>query len=323
MKYDIIGDVHGQHLKLEALLTQLGYERISGVFKHPKRQALFVGDLIDRGPGQLATLNLVRSMVEEGSAQVIMGNHEFNAICFATEDINNKGSYLRPRNEKNFGQHQAFLDEVGMDTALHRHWIDWFMTLPLWLETDNLRVVHACWHPEHMEQLSKHLTPQNTLTPELVVLASRKGSPEYLAIEAVCKGLEVALPPPVTFTDKQGIVRNRTRVRWWDEQATTYRQAALMGKNECLQLPDTTIPNDARVLYDNKKPVFFGHYWFTGNPNVLSHTTCCVDYSAARDSEPLVCYRFDGEQHLSQDKLVWVNGVEASCKTKQKPQVFN
>ena len=49
-------------------------------WSHPKRVAIFVGDLIDRGPEQLGTLKLVRDMVEMGNARVVMGNHEFNAI---------------------------------------------------------------------------------------------------------------------------------------------------------------------------------------------------------------------------------------------------
>ena len=49
MKYDIIGDVHGQAGKLNALLFKLGYRRIDGTYRHPlSRVALFLGDLIDR-----------------------------------------------------------------------------------------------------------------------------------------------------------------------------------------------------------------------------------------------------------------------------------
>ncbi len=82
--YDIIGDVHGCADKLEGLLGKLGFEERAGVYRHPERQAIFVGDLIDRGPQQVETLNLVHAMVETGSAKVVMGNHEFNAISYAT-----------------------------------------------------------------------------------------------------------------------------------------------------------------------------------------------------------------------------------------------
>jgi hypothetical protein len=47
--------------------------------------------LIDRGPKQLATVDLVRRMVEAGSARGVMGNHEFNAIAWATPDPEHPG----------------------------------------------------------------------------------------------------------------------------------------------------------------------------------------------------------------------------------------
>lgn len=306
MAYDVIGDIHGQAEKLMAMLRHLGYQERGGAWRHsdPQRKARFVGDLIDRGPGQLQVLKLVRAMIEADSGQAVMGNHEFNAIGYGTPDPEHDGHFLRIRGSKNRAQHAAFLNEVGLDTPEHKAWVAWFATLPLWLETEDLRLVHACWHPEHMATLAGQLGPNQTLTPELIVASSRKGTREYEAVEALCKGLEIALPPPVTFTDKQGVVRDRTRVRWWDERAVTYRSAALMGTRETNQLPDTALPPSARVAYDQTKPVFFGHYWFTGRPQVLSTKTCCVDYSAAKDEEPLVAYRFDGERELSNDKLV-------------------
>lgn len=84
MGFDIIGDIHGHALRLEALLARLGYEHRSGAWRHPTRTAIFVGDLIDRGPGQLHTLKLVRAMRDSGSALVAMGNHELNAIAWHT-----------------------------------------------------------------------------------------------------------------------------------------------------------------------------------------------------------------------------------------------
>jgi hypothetical protein len=49
MAYDIIGDIYGQADKLEALLRALGYRDTAGAWRHPDRQAIFVGDFIDRG----------------------------------------------------------------------------------------------------------------------------------------------------------------------------------------------------------------------------------------------------------------------------------
>lgn len=301
---DIVGDIHGQHLKLEALLRHLGYRHRQGAWRHPDRRVRFVGDFIDRGPGQEETLVIVRDMVEAGSAQAVMGNHEFNAIAYATLDPERKGEFLRNRAPKNRVQHEAFLNAVGLDSARHKYWINWFMSLPLWIEDDHIRLIHACWHPGSMASLTGKLGANNTLTPELVVAASRKNSPEYHAVETLCKGTEVDLPSDVTFTDKQGVVRSRTRTKWWDSSARTFKDAAVLGSTVRAMLPEDPIPEDLLCSYDNKKPVFFGHYWFTGSPSILSDRACCVDYSAARDQEPLVAYRFDGEDHLSNDKLV-------------------
>ena len=305
MTHDIVGDIHGQAEKLKALLKKLGYRETMGAWRHPDRKAMFVGDLIDRGPGQLETLDIVRRMIDAGSARAVLGNHELNGIAFGTQDPDRPKHFLRIRGTKNKGQHQAFLTEVGLDSPLHKEWINWFMTLPLWIETDELRLVHACWHPQSMAAIADQLGPNNTLTPELLVASCRKNSAEFNAVEAICKGLELDLPQDVTFTDKQGIVRNRTRIKWWDEKANTYRSAALIGPTAS-QLPEDLIPEEVRTTYDQVKPVFFGHYWMTGNPSILSDKTCCVDYSAARDSEPLVAYRYDGEKTLSNEKLIAV-----------------
>lgn len=85
--FDIIGDVHGCADELEELLGRLGYEKVaplhqapgwSGLcYAHPAgRKAVFVGDLVDRGPRILDALSIVRNMIEAGSALCVPGNHE-------------------------------------------------------------------------------------------------------------------------------------------------------------------------------------------------------------------------------------------------------
>jgi hypothetical protein len=115
--HDIIGDIHGQADKLEALLRTLGYRETSGAWRHPTRTAIFVGDFIDRGPAQLRSVNIARGMVDAGAALAVMGNHELNAIAWHTPDPNQPGEYLRPRNSPKWGesnrrQHAAFLADT-------------------------------------------------------------------------------------------------------------------------------------------------------------------------------------------------------------------
>ncbi|MEV7803370.1 polynucleotide kinase-phosphatase [Microbispora sp. NPDC088329] len=75
--FDIIGDVHGCRAELESLLVKLGWEVGPDGAVHPEgRTAVFVGDLVDRGPDTPGVLRLVMSMVEAGTALCVAGNHE-------------------------------------------------------------------------------------------------------------------------------------------------------------------------------------------------------------------------------------------------------
>jgi polynucleotide kinase-phosphatase len=76
--FDIIGDVHGCCNELESLLHQLGYTRNgSESWGHPSgRKAIFVGDLVDRGPRIVDTLKTVMAMSLAGSALCVPGNHD-------------------------------------------------------------------------------------------------------------------------------------------------------------------------------------------------------------------------------------------------------
>ena len=80
--FDIIGDVHGCADELEALLAQLGYERgDDGTWRHPAgRKAVFVGDLVDRGPRIPDVLRTAMAMVEAGAALAVPGNHDLKLV---------------------------------------------------------------------------------------------------------------------------------------------------------------------------------------------------------------------------------------------------
>ncbi|MDD4238920.1 MAG: AAA family ATPase [Desulfotomaculaceae bacterium] len=74
--FDLIGDLHGCYDELVMLLDKLGYLRRFGRFFHPSgRQAVFLGDLTDRGPHSLKCFWLVKDMVDTGSALYVPGNH--------------------------------------------------------------------------------------------------------------------------------------------------------------------------------------------------------------------------------------------------------
>ena len=96
--YDLVGDILGHADALHRLLRELNYAEIEGVFQHPEKQMIFVGDFIDRGPRQREVLRIARSMCEAGVASAVMGNHEFNAIGWATQ--NKDGGFLRSHSKK-------------------------------------------------------------------------------------------------------------------------------------------------------------------------------------------------------------------------------
>ena len=308
-QYDIIGDIHGYYDELVSLLEKLGYQKRDGCWQHTERQALFIGDYIDRGPGQRNVIELIRTMVEKGSAQAIMGNHEFNAIAFYTKDVD--GTYLRPRSNHNITQHKEFLNEVAKKEEGVDIWaevIDWFKTLPLWLDLDGIRLIHACWDQPLIDRILKEYGT-NKLTDQFLARAAKKGTWEYEAIETLLKGKEVDLPNGISFEDKEGIVRHNMRVKWWDSTANTYSKA-YMGP----EIPEGTIPNDliesseAWVSYlSEEKPVFIGHYWLSDDPKPLASNIACTDYSVARVGGKLVAYRWFGEAKLNQRNYLSVS----------------
>jgi hypothetical protein len=306
MGFDVIGDVHGQYDKLVAILKSMGYTHAGGAWRCTGRTAIFVGDLIDRGPKQLDTVGLVQRMVDAGTARCIMGNHEFNAIGWHTPDPDHAGEYLRPHGKHgNRRQHQAFLAAVE-HSERHAAAVAWFKTLPLWIDLGALRVIHACWHHESIDELRPYLRADNTLTDELLVLSSREGSRAHAAVETLCKGPEVKLPQGTSIVDGEGKVRTEVRVRWWCEDLSTYRKAVIGPPGDMALIPDLPMPRDSVPSHYEGPPVIFGHYWFTGVPQVISRRFACVDFSAAADG-PLVCYRWDGESELSSQKLAWVD----------------
>jgi hypothetical protein len=312
---DIIGDIHGYADKLSGLLRVLGYDDTTGAFRHPDRSAIFVGDLIDRGPHQVEVLSIVGKMVDAGSAQVLMGNHEFNAISYVTPDPRNPEDFMRPRSgpkgAKNRHQHEHFLAQIGEGSTRHRDTIEWFKTFPFYIDWGSLRVVHACWHDSSIQSLSGRVEPGRPLDNEFFVDANRRDHPLHDVVETVLKGPEIPLGPYGPYADKEGQTRSHARIRWWDASARTLRELAeIPGGSQTPsgepfpELPDEPMEQATRFRYASDVPVFFGHYWFDGPLRITSRHSACVDYSAVRDGCPLVAYRWEGEADLTDQHLV-------------------
>lgn len=299
--YDVIGDIHGYAGALKRMLSRLGYVERERVYRHPSRTAVFLGDFVDRGPEQREVLRIARSMIEAGSARGVMGNHEFNAIAWATPDAN--GGFLRPHTDKNESQHRAFLEQIGAGSTAHAEAVAWFKTLPLWLNLDGLRIVHACWHPSSQAALANYLDDGARLTEDGIQEVNQPRSIAYIAAEVLLKGPEAQLPDGHFFHDKDGHRRREARLRWWDPSAITFRTAALGMEGREIDLPEDPVPTG--FLYEDPAPVLFGHYWLRGTPHILAPKASCLDFSVAKEGV-LAAYRWSGESHFQEENLVWV-----------------
>jgi diadenosine tetraphosphatase ApaH/serine/threonine PP2A family protein phosphatase len=189
------------------------------------------------------------------------------------------GGFLRPHSQNNKEQHEEFLHQVGEDSVAHKEALEWFQTLPVWLDLPGIRVVHACWHSPAQEMLRPYLDQSNKFTKGGLREASRKGSNAYKAAEVLLKGPEAILPDGRSFKDKQGHSRHEVRLRWWG--ATTLRTAALGMDGIEASLPDVPVKTDYH--YVGKIPVFFGHYWLSGMPVVTGSYAACLDFSVAKN----------------------------------------
>ena len=245
-------------------------------------------------------------MVEQGSALAVMGNHEFNAICYATPDPEQAETFLRKHSETNRKAHQTFLDEYPLGSTEHQDIIDWFRTLPLFLDLEAIRVVHAVWHHASLKTIQPWINVNHCLLTDAYVQASRQGSDLYNAVENLLKGIEYKLPDGHKFTDKNGQTRHEVRLKWWDEQAKRLPEAATNTGNA--ELPKVDLSENI-YRYRDSIPLFFGHYWMQGAPETQSPTIACVDYSSKSKNGKLVAYRWQGEKTLNDDQFVWVDRV--------------
>jgi len=327
--YDIIGDIHGCADKLEILLARLGYVKRDGVWKHSERLAVFLGDYIDRGPQILETLKIIRDMREAGAAVALMGNHEFNAVCWNTPDPARPGEYLRPHSEKNRLQHAETLDQLA---GCYQMWISWIRTLPLWLELGDLggsggrlHMVHACWSQDAIDVLihserngemmiqGRHDAP--LMSDKGYVYAGRdRDSIEFHAVETLLKGPEVPLPENVSFVDKDGVERHNIRVKWWLGPGRC-RERALLGEDQLKALPEIAIIEpDVWQAVPVEYPTFFGHYWRSPGEDVAAFgpKIACLDFSAVKGG-PLVAYRWNrGDAEIKDENFLWVDKPEGT-----------
>ncbi|AIR91527.1 metallophosphoesterase [Pseudomonas cremoricolorata] len=314
--FDIIGDVHGCAQTLERLLDTLGYHRLGGVWRHPRRQVLFLGDIIDRGPRIREALHLVHDMVEAGQALCIMGNHEYNALGWVTPAL--------PGSDKTFvrehtPRHARLIAETLEQFAHHPgDWHDftqWFYRLPLFLDADRFRLVHACWDPNLIGQLRRQY-PDGRIDPHFIQASAVSGSFASSVCNRLLRGTDMRLPGGMTLTGGDGLTRAFFRTKFWEDDPQTYGDIVFQPDalpESVARTPLEPSQKTALLRYAEDEPLLFvGHYWRSGPPGPLRPNLACLDYSAVLYGK-LVAYRLDQETRIDPNKFVWVDVQRAQA----------
>ncbi|MFT0532076.1 metallophosphoesterase [Castellaniella hirudinis] len=133
----IIGDIHGEIQALDSLLDHLD--------THPdtqNRRLVFIGDLCDRGPDSVAVIQRVRTLVDQGRALAILGNHEINLLANDAKD--GSGWFFDSRVDPDTPHYAPFSRASASQRPEIR---DFFCQLPLAIRMPGLRLVHAAWDP--------------------------------------------------------------------------------------------------------------------------------------------------------------------------------
>mmetsp|Transcript_75553 Transcript_75553/g.233762 ORF Transcript_75553/g.233762 Transcript_75553/m.233762 type:complete len:363 (-) Transcript_75553:57-1145(-) len=234
---DIVGDVHGEIGALCQLLFRLGYD---GLGRHADgRRLVFLGDLVDRGPDSPAVVRLVRSLVERGTAQMVLGNHEINLMrrdrkhgnhwfWGETEQLCNKSPDAKP----GISSPATASFQVLEDPERQEDYLAFFRGLPLVLERPGLTVLHAMYHEESIAALrakdgdagAVHDAYAEVLQQKLATMRADGKSPtddevdmllqNENPVKVVTTGMEVQAAEPFFAGGK---MRSLERFKWWEK----------------------------------------------------------------------------------------------------------
>ncbi|MEO7773099.1 MAG: metallophosphoesterase, partial [Steroidobacteraceae bacterium] len=267
---DIIGDVHGEIGPLRELLHALGYNP-RGV--HPVgRRLIFVGDLFDRGPDSPAVFTLVRDLMARGLAQCVLGNHELNLIRGASKSGNRW--FIDPAHEEQQAGGE-FEHCRALPVELRAELLAFLDSVPIALEREDLRVVHAAWRRIDIEALRPDA--RNTLQFYVDYEAETLSDLTHSGIDAAADAEErrwqhalydreavVPLLPALGLSDERYQMGNPLRVVTSGVERVAIEPFWASGKWRMCD----------RVRwwnhYDQPVPVVIGHYWRKATPVATS-----------------------------------------------------
>lgn len=298
-KHDIIPDLHGDYNRLVQIFKGLGYMQGPGYLWIPPRgrEAIFLGDFIDGGKENEKVLETVSAMISMGFARGILGNHELNAILFHSEG--RLGGPLRKHGPVEIAQHESFIQEFGIGTPKAMRWVKWFMTLPLFLEGDKFRAVHAYWSQDQIDLIRARRPDGKLKTADLEEIAVGTGGFANAVLDMV-KGPEIALPEGYGFEDGNGHWRDKGRYRWWGGLPDTWGDALASVDLQKAKLPAGSPEGILHANYPHDaKPLFIGHYKKRGLAIPEAENVICLDHP----DRPVV-YRHDGEKLMNPENIL-------------------
>ncbi|MBA2780013.1 metallophosphoesterase [Billgrantia kenyensis] len=307
--YDLIGDVHGCGATLGALLEKLGYHQRGGVYRHPRRKAIFLGDLVDRGPRIRLAVSIVRRMVEEGEAHIVMGNHEYNALAYCHRAPKHLGrEWLREHTPRHNRIIKETLDQYRDHPAEWDDTLAWFMDIPLYLDFGSFRVVHACWDQSLIGALEREC-PGGIIDEAFLQQSVQPDTLAYRVLDRLTRGVHLPLPEGVAIHSGDGFTRRSFRAHFWARQPRVWGDVIFQPDNlpGDLEERELTEAEFERLPHYGleQPPLFIGHYWCEGVPALPTANIACLDYSAVKFGR-LVAYRWSGETRLDANHFVWV-----------------
>jgi len=326
-RLDFIGDIHGNLPALLRLGRKLGYDVDRreadpyGSWTHPDgRLPVFLGDLIDRGPYSLETATLVAGLVGDRRAFCILGNHEYNLVAWEAQ---------LPGWEKPKRSNEPTCEDVGKRKKRWAPVLKFFRTLPIAIQFDDLRVVHASWHLPSLASLpaqppgAPSASPFDHVSAAVFIgspfdgrgmrdgwLASGRGEPDT-AHEVLLKGHE--LPAAETFSDADGHPRTETRVCWWlrDDGLVPRDRAIVVG--HYWNMPPVQLADGRKPAWAPPAPS--GHpdlraWWARMAPHIPAEGTVpwdsdhiCVDFNGfGRELKDRACV---GAVRWPEREVVW------------------
>ncbi len=263
---DIVGDIHGEIEALRALLKHLRYADDGS---HPEqRRLVFLGDLTDRGPDSPAVIEIVQRFVTAGRAQCVLGNHDLNILL---EDRKHDNHWFFGEPWSLDGSAET-TPAVLADEPLRQKIKEFFRSLPLALERDGLRVVHACWD-DAMAQIARASDDVLELNERYRQLINER--PGHAELDEIDQGLEHQNLNPVkvltsgkerrveTPFEASGKLRYEERIPWWND-------------------------------YDARELCVFGHYSFYKGDSNSAGRAICIDYAVAKRWMERKAPGFDG-----------------------------